>query len=1052
MWVETIRAHAFGPLSDATLEFGPGLNVVAGDNESAKSSWHAAMCAAIVGRRRGRGASTLEDRRFAELHKPWDAPGWRVSAVLDLDDGRRIEMTQDLDGKVDCSAMDLGLGRDLSSNLIFEGSPDGSRMLGLDRRSFTATAVVNQTQLLSVLEDADGLQEHLQRAAATAGADSTAAAALDAIARYQSEHVGLDRANSTKPLRSAIIRRDRAQRRYAEAVNQHESYLELVKGAHELESTALEAETESDRAKTIVEALRRIVESLNAAALADSEAEHALEQDQLAALAERSLADRIGKVRRLLVDLGDTPHAPGTGRAAPSGDVAAALAALRSAPEVHSLSGRAADEIRAELESLPQPPDGDRRPDPTTQARCEAFDRARSILQAHDRQEPPRPDAGGQPEVMAARAAGPSVLRDLAARLRTMTNPDPDASRRLNDELTDARKQLLETEAAPGPVTFEGPRRAQEATHNPAGRKTRSDAGARLWPYSFGVAVGLVGGALWLAGQSSILVVTVMAAALLLLGAAALIGHRRGRTSQTRTLPVEGLVQAEDRTGDQTRAAVDLVRRRVAELEGRLAAQKSLDASADALRGQLLARAAAAGLPSDPEHLLELAEIAEHLTITEARWQRWEELHESYSTNLHQTEAELRAALKARGESDDPSRSVLDLYHDYEERCRQRSVLADQAARRPHVENELTARLAAEGSIADDRALRDRAEATLRDMAESVGIDLPVGTPIAEVARSIESWQRHNDEEQAQLRERQLRWTEFDALLDGSTVDELETRMQTVPQERARRAGQLASTQRALTEKRDTTTRLVDEARDLGLELATSPTLTIAKAELLEAEELKRQALARSLDLSRAAERALGTSHERARTLDSVAEAEEELAAAEAELEHLKELDETLSLTRGFLADAQTRVHQDIAPILARTLRKWLPSVTLGRYVDAIVDPATLKVQVCGPGRRWRDADRLSIGTAEQVYLLLRVALAEHLANSGESCPLLLDDVTVQADKKRTEEILNLLLALSSDRQIVLFAQEEKVEEWARAHLQDNPRHRLMKVEQVTTV
>lgn len=1052
MWVETITAHAFGPLSDATLEFGPGLNVVAGDNESAKSSWHAAMCAAIVGRRRGRGASTLEDRRFAELHKPWDAPGWRVSAVLDLDDGSRIEMTQDLEGKVDCSAMDLRLGRDISSNLIFEGSPDGSRMLGLDRRSFTATAVVNQTQLLSVLEDADGLQEHLQRAAATAGADSTAAAALDAIARYKSDHVGLNRANSTKPLRLAIIRRDRAQRRHMEAVSQHETYLELVKGAHELESTALAAEADSDKAQTNVEALRRIVESLNAAALAESEAHHALEQDQLAASAERSLGERIGKVRRLLTDLGDTPRAHDTGRAAPSVDVAAALAVLRSAPEVHSLSGRAADEIRAELESLPQPPDGDRNPDPTARARREAFDRARSILQAHDRQEPSRPDDGGQPEVMAARAAGPSLLRDLAARLRTTTDLDPDASRRLTDELTEAREQLLEAEAEPGPVTVEGPRRVQEATRGPVGRKTSSGTGERLWPYSFGVGVGLVGGALWLAGQSSTLVITVVTAALLLLGAAALTGHRRGRTSQTQTRPVEGLVQAEDRTGNQARAAVDVVRRRVAELEGRLAAQKSLDASADALRGQLLARAEAAGLPSDPERLLKLAEIAEHLTITEARWQRWEELHENYSTNLQQTEAGLRAALTARDESDDPLRSALDLYHAYEERCRQRSVLADQAARRPHLENELAARLAAEESIADDRALRDRAEATLRDMAGSVGIDLPVGTPIAEVARSIESWQRHNDEEQAQSRERQLRWTELDALLDGSTLDELEARMQAVSQERARRAEQLASRQRALAEKLDTTARLVDEARDLGLELDTNPTLAIAKAQLLEAEELKRQALARSQDLSRAAERALGTSHERARTLDSVAEAEEELVAAEAELEHLKELDQTLSLTRGFLADAQTRVHQDIAPILARTLRKWIPSVTLGRYVDAIVDPATLKVQVCGPGRRWRDADRLSVGTAEQVYLLLRVALAEHLANSGESCPLLLDDVTVQADRKRTEEILNLLLALSADRQIVLFAQEEKVEEWARAHLQDNPRHRLIKVEQISFV
>jgi uncharacterized protein YhaN len=105
-----------------------------------------------------------------------------------------------------------------------------------------------------------------------------------------------------------------------------------------------------------------------------------------------------------------------------------------------------------------------------------------------------------------------------------------------------------------------------------------------------------------------------------------------------------------------------------------------------------------------------------------------------------------------------------------------------------------------------------------------------------------------------------------------------------------------------------------------------------------------------------------------------------------------------------------------------------------------IVDPLTLQVQVCGPTRRWRQADRLSYGTAEQVYLLLRIALAQHLARDGTSCPLLLDDVTVHADATRTEQILALLLAASADRQIVLFSQQEQVFQWAQKEL-TGPRH-----------
>ena len=189
------------------------------------------------------------------------------------------------------------------------------------------------------------------------------------------------------------------------------------------------------------------------------------------------------------------------------------------------------------------------------------------------------------------------------------------------------------------------------------------------------------------------------------------------------------------------------------------------------------------------------------------------------------------------------------------------------------------------------------------------------------------------------------------------------------------------------------------------------------------------------LTLARLAEKAGGVAAERARSLVSVPEADEAVAAAEEELDRVEELAATLEWTHQFLATAQEQVHRDIAPVLANTLRAWLPKVTAGRYIDASVDPATLQVNVTGPGRRWRAADRLSVGTAEQVYLLLRVALAQHLTTTNEACPLLLDDVTVQADDERAKKVLDLLLSLSEDRQIVLFAQESTVAAWAAQNL-----------------
>src|SRR5271157_401125 len=166
MRIKSVTAHAFGPLRDETLLLADGMTVVVGDNESAKSSWHAAIFAALCGRRVAKGKLGKDERHFLELHKPWDTQEWLVSAQIILDDGRHIELRQDLVDKVQCSATDLDLGCSVSPEITTDGVPDASRWLGLERSSFIATACVEQGHMLKVREDASGLREHLQRAAA----------------------------------------------------------------------------------------------------------------------------------------------------------------------------------------------------------------------------------------------------------------------------------------------------------------------------------------------------------------------------------------------------------------------------------------------------------------------------------------------------------------------------------------------------------------------------------------------------------------------------------------------------------------------------------------------------------------------------------------------------------------------------------------------------------------------------------------------------------------------------------------------------------------------
>ena len=271
MRFESVRGHPFGPFADRTLEFAPGMTVIYGPNEAGKSTWHAALYAGLCGMRRGRGPGTREERELAARHRPWDdrEGPWAVTAIVALADGRRVELLQDLANKANCSATDADLAnRDYASDIVHEGSPDGSRFLGLNRTTFLGAACVRQAGVLAVLDDPEAMQEDLQRAAATAGADATAARALELLEDGHRERVGSSRA-TTKPLALAKDRAASARVALDEARCQHGDYVRGRAGLEELEQDARRAEQR-------VEA-RRALDADIAASQAEQRAERAAE-------------------------------------------------------------------------------------------------------------------------------------------------------------------------------------------------------------------------------------------------------------------------------------------------------------------------------------------------------------------------------------------------------------------------------------------------------------------------------------------------------------------------------------------------------------------------------------------------------------------------------------------------------------------------------------------------------------------------------------------------------------------------------------------------------
>ncbi|HXQ96496.1 MAG TPA: hypothetical protein VN800_06195 [Candidatus Acidoferrales bacterium] len=478
-----------------------------------------------------------------------------------------------------------------------------------------------------------------------------------------------------------------------------------------------------------------------------------------------------------------------------------------------------------------------------------------------------------------------------------------------------------------------------------------------------------------------------------------------------------------------TRAAADLRRG-----EAGLAPLNLARAAADARRADAASRLAAAGiadlLPGTVRTLA--AEVAAAETATRARAE-WEDRRVLAEGRVAEAESGLRVALLARGvrAGDDLGASC----RDYEAACGRRSALAAEASRAAALTSALSSRRQAEAQA--QTALQATADARAA-VVRCAGLAGCATDDQAEdtLVEALRGWQRRRAEDLRAATEARTEWEQLQAILDGRSLEEVDSvamALAHAAEEREREVAKMAATVQG-----DPDARPVDGA-DAPLEVASGIVEEDAAARLARLAAEERAALDRERSLAGAAE-------DRAARLPDVAEAEEELQRAEAELDRVRRLDATLGQTIALLEQAQERVHRDIAPVLAAAIRDRLGALTAGRYDDATMDPASLEVRVRERTTgRWRDAQRLSMGTREQVYLLLRAAMAQHLVTTGETAPLLLDEVTAQADERRKVAMLETLHAMSRERQVILFTHDREVIEWARLHL-ERPRDSLVEL------
>jgi len=162
----------------------------------------------------------------------------------------------------------------------------------------------------------------------------------------------------------------------------------------------------------------------------------------------------------------------------------------------------------------------------------------------------------------------------------------------------------------------------------------------------------------------------------------------------------------------------------------------------------------------------------------------------------------------------------------------------------------------------------------------------------------------------------------------------------------------------------------------------------------------------------------LGQYQGRMETLGNRTELQNQLSKKRKRIVQLERNYSALLIAQETLAQARAELQRRFAPRITRRAQTLLSEMTDGRY-QAVTMGSDLSLQArTGEEDTLHDAIWRSDGTIDQLYLALRLAVAEELTPCA---PLILDDALVRFDDKRMRAAMEILEEMAERKQVILF-------------------------------
>jgi uncharacterized protein YhaN len=169
---------------------------------------------------------------------------------------------------------------------------------------------------------------------------------------------------------------------------------------------------------------------------------------------------------------------------------------------------------------------------------------------------------------------------------------------------------------------------------------------------------------------------------------------------------------------------------------------------------------------------------------------------------------------------------------------------------------------------------------------------------------------------------------------------------------------------------------------------------------------------------------------------DKAARVAEEIQAILGGLEQDVEHYARLKIAGRVLAMAMERFREKSQGPILKKASGYFSRITCGSFeglrADQDADGSPVLVGVRRGGREIVPVEGMSDGTADQLYLALRLAGLEHYLDANEALPFIVDDILIKFDNDRAAAALQALAELSKKTQVIFFTHHRHLPEMAQ--------------------